>query len=131
MNPHPKFGAFVHFVTILYGIAHKCGIAMAVNCPIGCYAYGPGVGTGGGEGLLLAPPPPPPPNNFSMFTKCISCWCFTVPPPKDWNTQNMTYSSGADVCATDASCECTNAPGSFTCTCNQGYTGDGVTCVGK
>ena len=26
---------------------------------------------------------------------------------------------------------CTNSPGSFTCTCNQGYTGDGMTCDGE
>ena len=35
----------------------------------------------------------------------------------------------ADICDTDAAC--TNTPGGFTCTCNQGYTGDGVTCMGK
>ena len=35
------------------------------------------------------------------------------------------------MCATDVSCECTNAPGSFTCTCNQGYTENGVSCRGK
>ena len=34
-----------------------------------------------------------------------------------------------DDCHTGASC--TNTPGSFLCTCNAGYTGDGVTCIGK
>ena len=33
-----------------------------------------------------------------------------------------------DDCDTNA--ECTNTPGSFECTCNIGYTGDGVTCEG-
>ena len=35
----------------------------------------------------------------------------------------------ADDCDTNAAC--TNTPGDFTCTCNQGYTGDGVICMGK
>jgi hypothetical protein len=37
-----------------------------------------------------------------------------------------------DECLTDGICDvnatCTNLPGTFTCTCNAGYTGDGVTC---
>ena len=45
-------------------------------------------------------------------------------------------SSDIDMCATDAdNCHensaCTSTPGNFTCTCNQGYTGNGVTCTGK
>ena len=46
------------------------------------------------------------------------------------------YFSDISECATnadncDANAACTNTPGSFDCTCNQGYTGDGVTCVGR
>ncbi|XP_072017387.1 lactadherin-like [Amphiura filiformis] len=31
----------------------------------------------------------------------------------------------------DTNAACTNTPGSFTCACNTGYSGDGVTCTGK
>ncbi|WP_434041805.1 MULTISPECIES: LamG-like jellyroll fold domain-containing protein [Sorangium] len=34
---------------------------------------------------------------------------------------------GTDNC--DANAACTNTPGSFTCACNAGYEGDGVTCT--
>ena len=36
---------------------------------------------------------------------------------------------GTDNCAPEATCA--NTEGSFTCTCNQGYAGDGVTCTSK
>jgi len=32
-------------------------------------------------------------------------------------------------CSSEASCS--NTEGSFTCTCQSGYTGDGFTCTGK
>ncbi len=36
---------------------------------------------------------------------------------------------GTDNCNTNAAC--TNTVGSFTCACNEGYSGDGVTCAGQ
>ena len=32
-------------------------------------------------------------------------------------------------CDTDANC--INTPGNYSCTCNKGYTGDGMTCDGE
>ena len=46
-------------------------------------------------------------------------------------------SSDIDECATDAAdicslnANCTNSPGNFTCTCFEGYRGDGVLCLGE
>ena len=31
----------------------------------------------------------------------------------------------------DDNAKCTNIPGSFTCTCNEGFSGEGITCTGK
>ena len=36
---------------------------------------------------------------------------------------------GTDDCHSQATC--TNNVGSFSCACNTGFSGDGVTCVGK
>ncbi len=37
---------------------------------------------------------------------------------------------GTDNCA-DANSTCANTPGSFACTCDAGYSGDGTECIGE
>ena len=37
--------------------------------------------------------------------------------------------SGSNNC--DANAKCTNTDGSYTCTCNKGFFGDGFTCDGN
>jgi len=37
--------------------------------------------------------------------------------------------AGTDMCHQEANC--TNTDGNYTCTCNSGYTGDGLECSGK
>ena len=53
----------------------------------------------------------------------VSVLAFTFYPDID------ECSDSTDNCHTEASC--TNNAGGFDCTCNSGYSGDGVTCSGK
>ena len=46
------------------------------------------------------------------------------------------YSQDIDECSTkldncDPNAVCTNTLGSYTCTCDRGFTGDGFSCTGK
>ena len=48
----------------------------------------------------------------------------------------LNFISDVDECTIDShSCdtraECINTPGNFTCECQSGYAGDGMTCNGK
>ena len=45
------------------------------------------------------------------------------------NADNDECAMDTDNCAEIAIC--INTPGSFSCTCNEGYIGDGTSCVGK
>ncbi|MDI3281758.1 DUF4215 domain-containing protein [Polyangium sp. 15x6] len=52
---------------------------------------------------------------------------YTCPTPNAPCVEIDECALGTDNCSDDATC--TNTPGSFTCTCNMGYTGNGVVCV--
>ena len=39
--------------------------------------------------------------------------------------------TGTHNCDTNARCTNIQYPGSFTCACNQGYSGNGINCVGE
>ena len=48
----------------------------------------------------------------------------------------LRFQTDADECAAgthncNVNSTCTNTVGSFSCKCNNGYTGDGVTCAGN
>lgn len=62
-----------------------------------------------------------------------------TPPPTEscFNTNSYYFKNehilDNDECASspcDVNARCTNTPGSFTCKCNSGYSGDGFNCVG-
>ena len=51
------------------------------------------------------------------------------------DVNKIKYFTDIDECANgtgdcDTEAECTNTPGSYTCQCNQGYTGNGTNCTG-
>ncbi|EYF00643.1 EGF domain-containing protein [Chondromyces apiculatus] len=53
--------------------------------------------------------------------------CTVDSPPDGCVDVNECQNPALNVCSPQATC--TNTPGSYTCTCNAGYTGNGLTCV--
>ena len=45
------------------------------------------------------------------------------------NTDIDECADGVDDCSSNGTCD--NTPGGFNCMCNQGYTGNGVICIGN
>jgi len=67
---------------------------------------------------------------FNCTGKKLFCFILSIKSKmskirKDIN-ECMTNNGGCDMKAT-----CTNTPGSYSCTCNTGYSGNGYTCTGK
>ena len=46
------------------------------------------------------------------------------------NFSDINECASADLNNCDENASCSNTDGSFSCTCNIGFTGDGVTCDG-
>ena len=69
-------------------------------------------------------------NKRSLTHVCIYYWSVII------NNFAMILLLDVDECKAaikpcHADATCTNSVGSYTCTCNSGYLGDGKTCTGK
>jgi hypothetical protein len=91
---------------------------------------------------LLCHPRPPEPVQSTLSTRTpiqTLCWCFSHSSCcNDDMFLRCCVRTDTDECMNsdvERSCDlqatCTNTPGSFTCQCKEGFTGDGFQCTGK
>ena len=64
-----------------------------------------------------------------MRRSVLNAPCQILPHNRHPTTDIDECAAGTDGC--DENANCTNTDGSYTCSCLSGYSGDGVTCVGK
>ena len=64
-----------------------------------------------------------------MHRSVLNAPCQILPHKRYPITDIDECAAGIDGC--DENANCTNTDGSYTCSCLSGYSGDGVTCVGK
>ena len=67
--------------------------------------------------------------NTQSFKLCIKNLAVACPVNISWTANVNECNEGTDSCHDDATCH--NTQGSYTCSCNTGYTGNGFSCIGK
>ena len=66
---------------------------------------------------------------ISFFSFFFSFYLFFL--SFSFASADINECQGTNSCATGGTSTCTNTVGSYTCACNAGYSGNGVTCTGE
>ena len=81
-----------------------------------------------GQGTGLKKNYPTGPNHVHFMCYRFSCQIFSSYYNGMWTADMNECTSGIHGCNLHATCH--NTQGSYTCSCNRGYTGNGFTCTG-